>query len=192
MAEGTVTEEEYMQKLDKFVTQKTNIVKQNNFQYQLRQSFDQIAPYYQKKNKTKKNKIFIKTPSYHIYLDYTKMGGAFKFMKEEEILGILPLHIRTIIKQADINWDDLQEICLRIQKPVIFKIQKKPVTSSEQERSGNKKRTITYRNLTRDQTSHGIYQQLFDVCLYRTVKTRIFNDPRRTPSWSGGNRCHGP
>ena len=49
VAEGSVTEEEYMQKLDKFVTQKTNIVKQNNFQYQLRQSFDQIAPYYQKK-----------------------------------------------------------------------------------------------------------------------------------------------
>ena len=51
--------------------------------------------------------------------------------------------------------------------------------------------TITYRNLTRDQTSHGIYQQLFDVCLYRTVKTRIFNDPRRTPSWNLRNRCHG-
>ena len=49
VAEGSVTEEEYMQKLDKFVTQKTNIVKQNNFQYQLRQSFDQIAPYYPKK-----------------------------------------------------------------------------------------------------------------------------------------------
>ena len=49
VAEGSVTEEEYMQKLDKFVTQKTNIVKQNNFQYQLRQSFDQIAPYYKKK-----------------------------------------------------------------------------------------------------------------------------------------------
>lgn len=49
VSEGSVTEEEYMQKLDKFVTQKTNIVKQNNFQYQLRQSFDQIAPYYQKK-----------------------------------------------------------------------------------------------------------------------------------------------
>ena len=49
VAEGSVTEEEYMQKLDKFVTQKTNIVKQNNFQYQLRQSFDQIALYYQKK-----------------------------------------------------------------------------------------------------------------------------------------------
>lgn len=49
VAEGSVTEEEYMQKLDKFVTQKTTIVKQNNFQYQLRQSFDQIAPYYQKK-----------------------------------------------------------------------------------------------------------------------------------------------
>ena len=42
-------------------------------------------------------------------------------MKEEEILGILPLHIRTIIKQAGINWDELQEIRLRIQKPVILK-----------------------------------------------------------------------
>lgn len=50
VAEGTVTEEEYMEKLDRFVSQKTNIVKQNNYQYQLRQSFDQIAPYY-KKNK---------------------------------------------------------------------------------------------------------------------------------------------
>lgn len=46
VAEGTVTEEEYMQKLEKFITQKTNVVKQNNFQYQLRKSFDQIAPYY--------------------------------------------------------------------------------------------------------------------------------------------------
>ena len=42
-------------------------------------------------------------------------------MKEEEILGILPLHIRTIIKQADINWDELQEIRLRIQKASHFK-----------------------------------------------------------------------
>ena len=49
VAEGSVKEEEYMQKLDKFVTQKKNIVNQNNFQYQLRQPFDQIAPYYQKK-----------------------------------------------------------------------------------------------------------------------------------------------
>lgn len=48
VAEGSVTEEEYMQKLDKFVTQKTNVVKQTNFQYQLRKSFDQIAPYYKK------------------------------------------------------------------------------------------------------------------------------------------------
>ena len=46
-------------------------------------------------------------------------------MKEEEILGILPLHIRTIIKQAGINWDELQEIRLRIQKPVILKYNNK-------------------------------------------------------------------
>lgn len=48
VAEGSVSEEEYMQKLDKFVSQKTNVVKQTNYQYQLRQSFDQIAPFYKK------------------------------------------------------------------------------------------------------------------------------------------------
>lgn len=53
-------------------------------------------------------------------------------MKEEEILGILPLYIRTIIKQADINWDDLQEIRLRIQKPVILKYKSKACYLSEQ------------------------------------------------------------
>lgn len=49
VAEGNVTEDEYLEKLNRFVTEKTNIVKQNNFQYQLRKSFDQIAPYYKKK-----------------------------------------------------------------------------------------------------------------------------------------------
>jgi hypothetical protein len=71
VAEGSVTEEEYMQKLDKFVTQKTNIVKQNNFQYQLRQSFDQIAPYYQKKI----NNIH-KTPSITYIWIIPKWGGV--------------------------------------------------------------------------------------------------------------------
>ena len=53
-------------------------------------------------------------------------------MKEEEILGILPLHIRTIIKQARICWDNLQEIRLRIQKPVILKYNAKPCYLSKQ------------------------------------------------------------
>ena len=53
-------------------------------------------------------------------------------MKEEEILGILPLHIRTIIKQAGINWDELQEIRLRIQKAVILKYNAKTCYLSEQ------------------------------------------------------------
>lgn len=53
-------------------------------------------------------------------------------MKEEEILGILPLHIRTIIKQAGINWNELQEIRLRIQKPVILKYNAKTCYLSEQ------------------------------------------------------------
>lgn len=51
VAEGNVTEEEYMEKLNRFVTQKTNVVKENNFQYQLRKSFDQIAPFYKKTSK---------------------------------------------------------------------------------------------------------------------------------------------
>lgn len=51
VAEGSVTEDEYMEKLNRFVTQKTNVVKENNFQYQLRKSFDQIAPFYKKTSK---------------------------------------------------------------------------------------------------------------------------------------------
>ena len=54
VAEGTVSEEEYMQKLDQFVAQKTNKVKETNYQYELRRSFDQISPFY-KKNGTVKN-----------------------------------------------------------------------------------------------------------------------------------------
>lgn len=60
-------------------------------------------------------------------------------MKEEEILGILPLHIRTIIKQAGINWDELQEIRLRIQKPVILKYNAKPAIYPNRERSQQEK-----------------------------------------------------
>lgn len=51
VAEGSVTEDEYMEKLNRFVTQKTNVVKENNFQYHLRKSFDQIAPFYKKSSK---------------------------------------------------------------------------------------------------------------------------------------------
>ncbi|NSG58713.1 stage III sporulation protein AA [Anaerostipes hadrus] len=81
----------------------------------------------------RKNKItFIKTPSITYIWIIPKWGGVFKFMKEEEILGILPLHIRTIIKQAGINWDELQEIRLRIQKPVILKYNAKTCYLSEQ------------------------------------------------------------
>ena len=91
-------------------------------------------------------------------------------MKEEEILGILPLHIRTIIKQAGINWDELQEIRLRIQKPVILKYNAKTCYLSEQGK-------IT----TRKEQLHIVTSQ----------ETRIFNDPRRTPGWYLRNRCHG-
>ncbi len=51
VAEGSVSEEEYMQKLSTFVAQKTNGVKETNMQYQLKKSFDLIAPYYEKNKK---------------------------------------------------------------------------------------------------------------------------------------------
>ena len=56
VAEGTVSEDEYMQKLDQFVAQKTNKVKETSYQYELRRSFDQIAPFYQKTGRKKSSK----------------------------------------------------------------------------------------------------------------------------------------
>ena len=49
VAEGTITGEEYMQKLDDFVRRRTNIVKQLHNQSILYQQFDAIAGFYQKK-----------------------------------------------------------------------------------------------------------------------------------------------
>ena len=63
-------------------------------------------------------------------------------MKEEEILGILRLHIRTIIKHAGINWDELQEIRLRIQKTVILKYNAKTCYLSEQGKITDRKSVV--------------------------------------------------
>lgn len=52
VAEGTVTEEEYMMKLEKFVTDRTNGVRYLNNQTNLQQTFDYVAQYY-KKNSVK-------------------------------------------------------------------------------------------------------------------------------------------
>lgn len=51
VAEGTVTEEEYMQKLEKFVTDRINGVRYLNNQSMLQQSFDYVAQFYNKKGK---------------------------------------------------------------------------------------------------------------------------------------------
>lgn len=51
VAEGAVTEEEYMQKLEKFITDRTNAVRCLNNQSVLQQSFDYAAQYYKKKGK---------------------------------------------------------------------------------------------------------------------------------------------
>lgn len=50
VAEGTVTEEEYMIKLEKFVTDRTNGVRYLNNQTNLQQTFDYVAQYYKKKS----------------------------------------------------------------------------------------------------------------------------------------------
>lgn len=46
VSEGTITAEEYMQKLDDFVTRRTNLVKQVKNQTALYQAFDKFAGYY--------------------------------------------------------------------------------------------------------------------------------------------------
>ncbi|MBO4997984.1 MAG: type IA DNA topoisomerase [Lachnospira sp.] len=51
VAEGEVTAEEYIQKLNKYVGDRTAMVKQLNNRYSLRTIFDQSAEYYQKSKK---------------------------------------------------------------------------------------------------------------------------------------------
>lgn len=51
VAEGEVTAEEYIQKLNKYVGDRTEIVKQLNNRYSLRAVFDQSAVYYRKSKK---------------------------------------------------------------------------------------------------------------------------------------------
>ena len=48
VAEGSITPEEYMEKLERFVALRTNSVKQTNNQYLLRPYFDDAAQYYKK------------------------------------------------------------------------------------------------------------------------------------------------
>ena len=51
VADGEITPEEYMQKLDRFITSRTEGVKGLNNQYQLRSCYDKVAPFYKKTSK---------------------------------------------------------------------------------------------------------------------------------------------
>lgn len=61
VAEGSITEEEYMQKLESFISQRTNAVKGLNNQYQLRTYFDYAAQFYKKPAKSANKKVAGKT-----------------------------------------------------------------------------------------------------------------------------------
>ena len=54
VAEGSITPQEYMDKLEHFVRVRTNQVEQSNYQYALRQFFDAAAANYTKKTTTVK------------------------------------------------------------------------------------------------------------------------------------------
>ena len=53
MADGDITPDEYMKKLDHFIVSRTNGVKGLNNQYQLRSCYDRAAGFY-KETKNKK------------------------------------------------------------------------------------------------------------------------------------------
>ncbi len=66
VADGTVTSQEYMETLNKFIATRTNAVMQLNNQYQLREAFLQAAPYYKepaKKSPSKKYTAKAKQPA---------------------------------------------------------------------------------------------------------------------------------
>ena len=50
VAEGSITSDEYMHKLDHFIRSRTDAVMQTNHQYALRRYFDAAAPYYKPKS----------------------------------------------------------------------------------------------------------------------------------------------
>lgn len=63
VAEGNITPELYMDKLDKFITDRTVMVKGLGNQYQLRSKFDQAAAYYKNKSASEGKKQVKKTNS---------------------------------------------------------------------------------------------------------------------------------
>ena len=61
VADGDITSDEYMMKLDRFVSSRTEGVKGLNNQYQLRACYDRVAPFYKNEKQAAK---------------YTKSGRA--------------------------------------------------------------------------------------------------------------------
>ena len=59
MAEGSITPDEYMMKLDRFITNRTVGVKGLNSNYQLRACFDKAAGYYIKSRYTAEKEVNI-------------------------------------------------------------------------------------------------------------------------------------
>ena len=55
VADGSISEEEYQNKLNDFVTKRTNMVKQNDYRNALKSRFDYVAPFYKTTKKEKKN-----------------------------------------------------------------------------------------------------------------------------------------
>ena len=55
VADGSISEQEYLNKLNDFVTKRTNMVKQNVYRNALRSRFDYVAPFYKTTKKEKKN-----------------------------------------------------------------------------------------------------------------------------------------
>lgn len=60
VAEGTISPQEYMEKLDRFVAGRTEGVKKLNNQYQLRECYDRAAAFYRKNEEKKKERTVSK------------------------------------------------------------------------------------------------------------------------------------
>ena len=56
VADGSISEDEYMVKLEDYISKRTDAVKGLNNQYQLRTYFDYAAQFYKKENSTKSKK----------------------------------------------------------------------------------------------------------------------------------------
>ncbi len=66
MADGDITSDEYMKKLDDFVSRRTLAVKGLNYQYQMRACYDKAAQFYKKPVRKSPEKLKIKKENQHV------------------------------------------------------------------------------------------------------------------------------